>query len=68
MEARWAEHGRRPDANVMETVANIFAASTSHAYQIKDALLICRTPDPFALAETIRAVNGFRLRHVVAQL
>jgi hypothetical protein len=59
---------RRFDASVMETAANIFAVSTSHAYQIKEALLICRTPDHCVLAETILAVNGFRLRNVVAQL
>jgi predicted AAA+ superfamily ATPase len=68
MEAKWAEHVRRPDASVMETVTNVFAASTSHAYQITKALLICRTPNHFALTETLQAVNGFRLRDVVAQL
>ena len=52
----------------MDAVTRVLAASKSPPYQVQEALLICRTPDNFALAANTRVVNGFRLREVVAAL
>lgn len=67
METRWTEHVHRADTGVMDAVAHVFAAS-SPAYRVTETLLICRTPDNFALAAHVRVVNGFRLREVVAPM
>lgn len=68
LEAKWAEHVRRTDASAADAIAQVLATSTSPAYEHAETLLICRTPDNFALDTHVRAVNGFQLRQVVAGL
>jgi predicted AAA+ superfamily ATPase len=68
LEAKWAEHIRRLDAHAADTVAQVLTTTTSPAYQHTETLLVCRTPDSFALDTRVRAVNGFQLRDVVAHL
>lgn len=68
MEAKWTENIRSAEASTMGAVTQVLAASKSPSYQVQEALLICRTPDHFALAANTRVVNGFRLREVVAAL
>jgi hypothetical protein len=46
----------------------VFANARTAAYRISEALVVCRTLDPFILAPGIRAVNGFHLQEVVAGL
>jgi predicted AAA+ superfamily ATPase len=68
MEAKWTEHIRSAETSTLDAVTQVLAASKSPPYQVQEALLICRTPDNFTLAANTRAVNGFRLREVVAAL
>ena len=67
-EAQWTENICSAEASTMDAVTQVLAASNGPPYQVQEALLICRTPDNFALAANTRAVNGFRLHKVVAAL
>lgn len=68
LEAKWAENVHRAEASTLDTVTQVLAASKHPPYQVQAALLICRTPDEFALAAHTHVVNGFKLREVVAAL
>jgi predicted AAA+ superfamily ATPase len=68
LEAKWTEHPQRVDTSALEAVAAVFAKAHTAAYRVSEALVVCRTLDPFILAPGIRAVNGFHLQEVVAGL
>ena len=46
----------------MERVAALFTQRPEHPYQPDRGLIICRTPEPFALTPRLRVISGFTIR------